>query len=150
MKVILKRDVPNVGDAGDIVDVADGYGNNYLFPRGLSMRATKGAVADAEAIRAARAKREARTREEAESLAATLEERAVTITAKAGSDGTLYGSVTNAQIADAVAAQLGYPLDRRRVPLERPLKELGQHEVEVRLHTDVTATLRVEVVREQE
>ena len=150
MKVILKHDVPNVGDAGDIVDVADGYGNNYLFPRGLAMRATKGAVADAEAIRAARAKREARTREEAEQLAATLEERPVTIPAKAGSDGTLYGSVTNAQIAEAVAEQLGYPLDRRRVPLERPLKELGEHEVQIRLHTDVTATLRVEVVREQE
>jgi large subunit ribosomal protein L9 len=148
MKVILKHDVPNLGDAGEIVDVADGYGNNYLFPRGLAMRATKGAVADAEAIRAARAKREARNREEAEELVAILEQRAVRIPAKAGSDGTLYGSVTNAQIAAAVAAQLGYPLDRRRVPLERPIKELGEHEVAVRLHAEVSATIRVEVVRE--
>ena len=150
MRVILKHDVPYLGDAGDIVDVADGYGNNYLFPRGLALRATKGAVADAEAIRAARSKREARSREEAEALAATLEQRAVRIPAKAGPDGTLYGSVTNAQVAEAVASQLRYHLDRRRVPLERPIKELGEHEVQVRLHTDVQATIRVEVVREAE
>ena len=148
MKVILKQDVDNLGDAGEIVEVADGYGNNYLFPRGLAMRATRGAVADAEAIRKARAKREARNREEAEELAASLERRPVTIPAKAGSDGTLYGSVTNVQIAEAVTDQLGYPLDRRRIPLERPLKELGDHEVQVRLHADVLATIRVTVVRE--
>lgn len=150
MKVILKQDVPNLGDAGEIVDVADGYGNNYLMPRGLAMRATKGAVADAHAIQAARAKREARNREEAEALQATLEQRAVTVPAKAGSDGTLYGSVTNVDVAEAVTEQLGFPLDRRRVPLERPIKQLGEHEVEVRLHEDVVATIRVEVVREEE
>jgi large subunit ribosomal protein L9 len=149
MRVILKQDVPNLGDAGEIVEVADGYGNNYLMPRGLAMRATKGAVADAEAIRRARAKRDARSREEAEELQATLEQRSVTVPAKAGSDGTLYGSVTNVQVADAVRAQIGYDLDRRRVPLERPIKELGEHEIAVRLHPEVVATIRVEVVREE-
>ncbi len=149
MKVILKQDVPNLGDAGEIVEVADGYGNNYLMPRGLAMRATKGAVADAQAISAARAKRQARNQEEAEALRDTLQERAVRIPAKAGTDGTLYGSVTNVQIAEAVTAQLRYPLDRRRIPLERPIKELGEHEVEVRLHPEVLATIRVEVVREE-
>ena len=149
MKVILKQDVPNLGDAGEIVEVADGYGNNYLMPRGLAMRATKGAVAVAQAFSAARAKREARNQEEAEALRDTLQERAVRIPAKAGTDGTLYGSVTNVQIAEAVSTQLKYPLDRRRVPLERPIKELGEHEVEVRLHPEVLATIRVEVVREE-
>lgn len=145
MKVILKQDVEKLGDAGDIVDVADGYGNNFLVPRGLAMRATRGAVADAEAIRAARAKREARTRAEAEEQQARLQARTVTIQAKAGEDGTLYGSVGNREIAEAIRTQLGVPVDRRKLPLDRPLKRIGEHEVEVRVHTDVTATVRVAV-----
>ncbi len=115
MKVILKQDVDKLGDAGDIVDVADGYGNNYLMPRGLAMRASRGAVADATAIRAARAKREARNLEEAQSQKALLEARTVSITAKAGEDGTLYGSVGNREIAEAITAQLGVTVDRRRI-----------------------------------
>jgi large subunit ribosomal protein L9 len=147
MKVILKQDVENLGDAGEIVDVADGYGNNYLMPRGLAMRASKGAVADAAAIAASRAKREARNVDEAQALKEKLESKVVTIPAKAGEDGTLYGSVGNAMVADAVKAQTGHPLDRRRVPMERPLKELGEHEINVRLHPEVTATIRVAVIR---
>jgi large subunit ribosomal protein L9 len=147
MKVILKQDVATLGDAGDIVDVADGYGNNYLVPRGLAMRATRGAVADAAAIRQARLKREARTKDEAGQVKARLESRAVRIPAKAGEDGHLYGSVGNVMVAAAVKDQLGFAVDRRRIPLERPLKTLGTHQVEVRLHTDVTATITVEVVR---
>lgn len=147
MKVILKQDVGNLGDAGDIVDVADGYGNNYLVPRGLAMRATRGAVKDAEIIRQARMKREARNKGEAEELRTRLESKAVSIPAKAGEDGTLYGSVGNNAVADAVKAQLGIAIDRRRVPMERPFKHLGEHEVEVRLHPEVTATIRVAVVR---
>lgn len=147
MKVILKQDVDNLGDAGEIVTVADGYGNNYLMPRGLAMRASKGAIADAEAISASRAKREARSREEAEELRDRLEARVVQIPAKAGEDGTLYGSVGNAIIASAVREQLGFPVDRRRVPLERPIKQLGEHVVGVRLHADVVADIRVEIVR---
>lgn len=146
MKVILKRDVANLGDAGDIVDVADGYGNNYLMPQGLAMRATKGAVADAEAIKAAQAKRDARTLDQAQELKTALEARAVTITAKAGEDGTLYGSVGNAQIAEAVTQQLRYAIDRRKIPMDRPIKHVGEHEVEVRLHPQLNATIRVEVV----
>lgn len=146
MKVILKQDVDKLGDAGDIVDVADGYGNNYLMPRGLAMRASKGAVADAAALRAARAKREARSLEEAREQQRLLETRPVSVTAKAGEDGTLYGSVGNREVADAVHAQLGVELDRRRVEMERPLKALGEHEVAVRLHAELTATVRVVVV----
>ena len=147
MKLILKQDVPNLGGAGDIVEVADGYGNNYLVPRNLAMRATKGAVADAEAMRQARGKREARNREEAEALRERLEARPVSIPAKAGEDGTLYGSVGNTAVAAAVREQLGVALDRRRIPMERPFKELGDYELQVRIHPGVAATIRVAVVR---
>ncbi len=146
MKVILKQDVEKLGDAGDIVQVADGYGNNFLMPRGLAMRATRGAVADAAAIRSARAKREARNLGEAREQQAILEARPVTVTAKAGEDGTLYGSVGNREVAQAIADQIGVTIDRRRMPMERPLKSLGEHEVTVRLHPELTATVRVEVV----
>lgn len=146
MKVILKADVDNLGGAGDIVDVRDGYGNNFLVPRGLAMPATRGALKDAADIGRARAKREARTRGDAEALRATLESAPVRVRAKAGEDGTLYGSVGNTAIVEAVRSQLGVALDKRRVPMPRPLKTLGSHEVDVRVHGDVRATLRVEVV----
>jgi large subunit ribosomal protein L9 len=148
MKIILKQDVENLGDAGEIVDVADGYGNNYLMPRGMAMRVTKGAVADAEAIARSRRKREARTLAEAGERRGALERRPVTIAANAGEDGTLYGSIGTTSIAKAAAEQLGIPVDRRRIMLERPLKELGEHAVSVRIHRDVSATLRVVVTRE--
>ena len=147
MKVILKQDVANLGGAGDIVDVADGYGNNYLVPRNLAMRASKGAVADAEAMRVARVKRESRSKGEAEELKGRLEAKSVSISAKAGEDGTLYGSIGNSAVADAVQDQLGITVDRRRIPMEKPFKQLGTHEVDVRIHSEVVATLRVEVVR---
>lgn len=143
MKLILKKDVENLGDAGEIVDVADGYGNNYLMPRGLAMRVTKGAVADAEAIARARRTREARSVADAEAQRAELERRPVSVQANAGEDGKLYGSIGTTAIAKAVNDQLGVALDRRRIALNRPLKELGEHEVTVRIYRDVTATLRV-------
>lgn len=146
MKVILKQDVDKLGDAGDIVDVADGYGNNFLMPRGLAMRASRGAVADAAAIRAARAKREARNLGEAQEQKQRLEARPVSITAKAGEDGTLYGSVGNRDIGEAISAQLGVTIDRRRITVERPLKAVGDYEVAVRLHPELSATVRVVIV----
>jgi large subunit ribosomal protein L9 len=147
MKVILKQDVANLGGAGDIVEVADGYGNNFLMPRNLAMLASRGAVKDAEAMRSARVKREAKTLDEAQELKAKLESRPVTVTAKAGEDGTLYGSVGNTVVAEAISAQLGIPVDRRRIPMEKPFKHLGTEEVEIRIHPEVTATVRVEVAR---
>ena len=146
MKIILKQDVDNLGGAGDIVEVADGYGNNFLMPRGLAMRATKGAIADAEAMTRARQKREAVTRAEANEQKAALEARPVEVTAKAGEDETLYGSVGSTAVADAVRSQLGLAVDRRRVAMERPLKTLGEHDVAVRLGGGVVATVRVRVV----
>ncbi|CAN5809402.1 50S ribosomal protein L9 [soil metagenome] len=145
MKLILKRDVDNLGDAGDIVDVADGYGNNFLMPRGLAMPVTKGAVADAEAISRARNKREARSVADAQGRRAELERRPVTVNANAGEDGTLYGSIGTTAIAKAVADQLGVKVDRRKIVLDKPLKELGEHQVPVRVYREVTADLRVVV-----
>ena len=148
MRIILKQDVPNLGDAGEIVDVADGYGNNYLMPRGLAMRVTKGAIADAEAISRTRRKREAKNLAEAEERKAALEARQVIVAANAGEDGTLYGSIGTSAIAKAVRDQLGIPVDRRRINLERPLKELGEHEIPVRVHRDLRATIKVIVARD--
>ncbi|MBW3604743.1 MAG: 50S ribosomal protein L9 [Actinobacteria bacterium] len=145
MKLILKQDVDNLGDAGDIVDVADGYGNNYLMPRGLAMPVTKGAVADAEAISRARRTREARSVADAHERRADLERRPVTVQANAGEDGTLYGSIGTTAIAKAVSEQLGLKIDRRKIQLDKPLKELGEHRVGVRVYRDVTADVRVVV-----
>jgi len=112
------------------------------------MRVTKGAVADAEAIARSRRKREAHTLAEAQQRQADLERRPITVTANAGEDGTLYGSIGTSLIARAATEQLGVPVDRRRIVLERPLKELGEHTVPVRVHSEVTATVRVVVARE--
>ena len=146
MKIILKQDVDNLGGAGDIVEVADGYGNNFLMPRGLAMRATKGAVADAEALTRARAKRQAATQAEANEQKAALEAAPVQVRAKAGEDGKLYGSVGSTAIAEAVGSQLSVKLDRRRIAMDRPLKDVGEHQVPVRLPGGVVATVRVRVV----
>ena len=148
MKVILKQEVTDLGRVGDVVDVADGYARNYLLRAGMAMRATTGAVADAEALRAARVKREERDRQEAEEFKANLEATSVTVGAKAGPDGTLYGSVGNGKIADALREQRGVSVSRKQIPLERPLKSLGEHDVAVKLHSEVEATIRVEVERE--
>lgn len=146
MKVILKRNVDKLGQAGDVVDVADGYGNNYLMPRGLAMRATNGAMRDAEAMRQARIKREERSQAEAQETRSRLESSTITIRAKAGEDGTLYGSVSNRDVAAAIAEQLGVRIDRKRMPMERPLKRTGYHTVNVKLHPEVSADVSVEVV----
>ena len=146
MKLILKKDVDNLGGAGDIVEVADGYGNNYLMPKGLAMRATKGAIADAEAMTRARQKRDAVTRAEANEQKAALEAAPVQVRAKAGEDGTLYGSVGSTAVAEALRTQLGLTVDRRRIAMERPLKETGEHEVPVRLGVGTVATVRVQVI----
>lgn len=146
MKVILRSDVANVGNKGDVLDVSDGYARNFLVPRGLALRASAGAMAQAASMRRARDQREARDRASAEEVATRLAPRVITVGAKAGSEGRLFGSVTTADLVAAVEAQTGEVLDRRRVHLEEPIKTLGAHEVAVRLHTDVELRLHVEVV----
>ncbi len=146
IKVILNKDVPNLGQPGDIVGVADGYATNYLVPRGLAMRATKGAQADADALKRSRIRRDARTLSDAEQLRERLQARPIVITARAGQDGTLFGSVGNREVAAALSAQAGLTVDRRRIPLEHPIKHVGRYEVPLKLHSDVTATISVDVV----
>jgi large subunit ribosomal protein L9 len=146
MRIVLREDVDNLGKKGDLVDVRDGYARNYLVPRGLAITANRGVVQQAEAMRRNREARDRREREAAQALAASLEGRALTITARAGEGGKLFGSVGAVDVADAIAAQLGTTVDRRDVQLGEPWKELGTYEVTVKLHTDVQPTITVNIV----
>jgi large subunit ribosomal protein L9 len=145
MKILLREDVDNLGKKGDLVEVADGYARNYLVPRGLALRATPGHQKQSDAMRRNRGARDRREREAAQELAAQFEGRTITIKARAGGEGKLFGSVTNVDIADAVESQTGAQIDRRKITLDEPLKELGGVDLQVRLHPDVIANLRVEV-----
>jgi large subunit ribosomal protein L9 len=146
VKVVLRDDVETLGQKGDIVDVADGYARNFLVPRGLAIRAQSGVVRQAEAMRRNRSAREQRDREAAQTLADRLVGKTLSVPARAGEGGKLFGSITAADIVAAVHEQLGVELDRRRLSLDEPLKELGTVELPVRLHADVVATLTVDVV----
>ncbi len=146
MRVILKSEVPNLGDAGDIVKVAPGYGRNYLLPRGLAIPASEGSLKELEhqkrIAEAIRRKQLAGAKE----AAARLENSAVSIRREAGEDDKLFGSVTNRDIAEALAAE-GVEIDRRSIKLEEPIKNIGLFTVPIRLHRDVTASVRVYVIR---
>jgi large subunit ribosomal protein L9 len=146
VKVVLRQDVDHLGRKGDLLDVADGYARNFLVPRGLAMKATKGVVTQADTMRRSRQARDTREREAAEAVAAQLEGRPLTVTARAGEGGKLFGSVTSSDLADALRAHGGVDIDRRDIELDEPIKELGATDVPVRLHPDVTGTLHVEVV----
>ena len=146
MKIVLREDVESLGHKGDLVDVADGYARNFLVPRGLAMKATRGGIAQAEAMRRNRSAREDRDREAAQELAGKLTASPIVVTAKAGEGGKLFGSITSSDIADAIAQQAGAEVDRRSIQLAEPIKELGELEVPVRLHADVTASVQVTVV----
>jgi large subunit ribosomal protein L9 len=146
VKVILRQDVPSVGKRGDICEVSPGYARNFLLPKRLAMVATDGAVSQAAAMRRARDVRDAQDRSAAEEVARRLVPKVITISAKAGSEGRLFGSVTSADVVDAVSAQAGVDLDRRKFLLSDPIKSLGTHSVAVRLHPDVEFPVTIEVV----
>ena len=146
VKVILRSDVSGLGKRGDIVEVSKGYARNFLTPRGLAMAATEGAVDQAKAMRRARDIKDARDRESAEEVAKVLVARTIEVAARAGGGGRLFGSVTNAEIAEAVQAQTGIELDRKDLHLDEHIKELGTHQVTARLHADVQFPITVEVV----
>jgi len=148
VKVILRQDVDGLGRKGEICDVADGHFRNLLNPRGLAMKATKGAEAQAEAMRRVGALRNAASRAEAEEVATKLVPVIITIAAKAGEGGRLFGSVGAGDIAEAVETQTGAVLDRRTLRLESPLKELGQVVVTCGLHPEVEFPITVEVIEE--
>jgi large subunit ribosomal protein L9 len=146
MRVILRRDVDSVGKKGDILEVTDGYARNFLLPKGLAMKATVGAESQAASMRRARDVKDARDRGAAEEIATRLVPTVITISAKAGSEGRLFGSVTAADIAEAVEAQTGITLERRRLHLEEPIKSIGTHQLTAKLHADVEFPITVEVV----
>ena len=146
MKLILTADVPNLGAPGDIVEVKDGYGRNYLLPRGLAIVATRGAEKQVDSIKRAQKSREIRDLGHAKEVAAQLGSLAVTVKAKAAGDsGRLFGSVTASDVVDAVRAAGGPALDRRAVEAGQ-IKTVGTHPVTVRLHPEVTTELEVAVV----
>ncbi len=146
MDVLLRTDVEGLGKKGEILSVADGYARNFLIPKGRAIKATPGVQAQAEAMRRSRDLKDAREREGAEALARTLVPVVVTIRARAGAEGRLFGSVTAADVAEAVATQTGVELDRRKLRIEEPIRALGAHAVPVKLHADVEFQLNVEVV----
>ena len=146
MKLVLRADVAQVGKKGDIVDVADGYGRNFLVPKGLAFAATNGVEAQAGAMRRNRDVRDASARSAAQDVATKVVAQVVTIAARAGAEGKLFGSVTTSEVADAVAAQIGVVIDRRDLHLDEPIKTLGTHVVPAKLHAEVEFPITVEVV----
>jgi large subunit ribosomal protein L9 len=146
MRIVLRTDIDKVGKRGDIVDVADGYARNFLLPKGHAILATNGVTAQASAMRKARDLKDAKDRESAEVVARTLVPMVIRIPARSGAGGRLFGSVTSADVVDAVAQQAKVTLDRRRLHLDEPIKSLGIHEVPVKLHADVEFRVTLEVV----
>ena len=145
MKLILKTEVDNLGLAGDIVDVADGYGRNYLIPRGMAILATPGAEREAEALLRSRKAREAATIGDAESMKDVLESRNLRVEARVDERGHLYGSV-GVQEIHKVLRERGHDIQAKRIDMGKPFKEIGEYEVEVQVHPQVRATVTVEVV----
>ena len=147
IEVILREDVKSLGKAGELVRVKPGYARNFLLPRGLAFEATEGNKKRIAAETRARGTRDQAERAEAERFAAMLGALTLTLAGKAGEEGKLFGSITAQDVADALVAQ-GHQVDRRRIELEHPIKTLGHHTVEVRLHPEVHAEVRVSVVPE--
>jgi large subunit ribosomal protein L9 len=148
IKVILRTDVNELGKRGDVLEVADGYARNYLVPKGLAMKATAGAASQAVSMRRARDLRDAQDRSAAEMLATTLVPKVITVTARAGSEGKLFGSITAADISAAIEDQANVQLDRRKLVLAEPIKTLGTHVVPAKLHSEVEFPVTIEVVAE--
>lgn len=145
MEVILKEDVANLGHRGDVVKVADGYGRNFLLPRKLAMQATEANKSVIEQMKSAAARRSATEKVQAEELLAKLQPVVLSFTRKSGENGQLFGSVTSADIAADLVAK-GFDVDRRKFQLSEPLKSLGDYTVAIRLHREVTAHIKVQVV----
>ncbi len=146
MKLILTQEVSGLGSPGDVVEVAGGYGRNYLVPRGYAMRWSRGAEKQIESIKRARAAREIRSVDDARATAERLRSLRIKLQTRAGSGGRLFGSVSTSDIAAAVKNAGGPEIDRRKIEIGNPIKTIGAHQVAVRLHPEVSATLEVEIV----
>jgi large subunit ribosomal protein L9 len=145
MKVLFKKDVPDVAKAGQVKEVADGYARNFLIPRGLAVAATAGALKQVAEIQAVAARHAADEQQSAQNLRQRLEAQPIVIEAKAGSQGRLYGSVTGADVASAIQKQMGANIDRHHLEMPDHIRNIGSYQVSVRLHRAVTATLTIEV-----
>lgn len=148
MKVILSQDIKGVGKAGAIAEVADGYARNFLLPRGLAQEATAGNLSQLAGKKAAAAKRDGKLLDEAKELGQRLESVPLTVKAKAGESGKLFGAITNAQVADALKNAHGIDIDRHKIELPEPIKSAGDHECMVRLPLGVSARVMVRVATE--
>jgi large subunit ribosomal protein L9 len=148
VELILKQDVEHLGRRGDVVKVAAGYARNYLLPRKLALAVTAASRRQVEHEKKLAAHREVEERTTADALAQRIAQAPVSIARKVGETDTLYGSVTGADIADALAVQ-GVQVDRRRIQLADPIKRLGEHQVPIRLHRDVIAQITVNVVKDE-
>lgn len=146
MRIILTQPVTGLGEAGDVVDVKDGYARNFLLPRKVATPWTKGGQKQVDSMQAARAKRSHKSAEDAAAAKSQLEGSAVTVTARAGQGGRLFGAVTPGEIAEAIVAAGGPQVDKRRIELRTPIRSVGEHPVHVRLHEDVAADVTVTVV----
>ena len=148
MEIILREDIDNLGNRGEVVKVAPGYARNFLLPKRLAVEATDSNRKIVEQERQAHLRREAKDKSEAEDLSKLLTGVTVTIAQKAGENDQLFGSVTSKDVADALA-QKNFTIDRRKVLLDEPIRQLGEFKVPVRLHKDVTAEVTVQVVKEE-
>ncbi len=146
-KVILRADLVGIGKRGDICEVADGHARNFLLPKGLAIPASDGAVAQAKAMRRARDLKDAKDRAAAEEIARSLVAKTFSIKVRAGAEGRLFGSVTAADVVDAVIATAGVSLERRQIVLGDPIRSLGTHSVNVKLHADVQFPISLEIVK---
>ena len=146
MKLILTQEVDGLGAPGDVVEVKDGYGRNYLVPRGLGIRWSRGGEKTIESIKAARTARAVRDEDHAKDVKAKIVANPVMVKVRAGEGGRLFGAVTTAEIADAITAVSGEKVDRRTIVVVNPIKTLGAHEVTVKLHDEVSATVALNVV----
>jgi len=149
LKVMLIKDIENVGHAGDIKDVADGYGRNFLIPRRLAVLAGRGAEAEARRLRDAVTKREAKERDEAQELADMIDDKTVVVRLKVGAEDKVFGAITNDDIATALRLQHQVEIDRRKIDMKDPLKQLGEHRVPLKLHRDVTANINLIITQDR-
>ncbi len=148
VKLILRESVPSLGEAGELVTVKPGFARNFLLPQGKAILATESRVQELEHKKRVVASQVAKERKEHESLRDRIQALTLTVQARAGEEGKLFGSVTSAQVAELLAGQ-GIEIDRRKIVLDEPIKEIGEHEVEIRLHRDLLARVKVVVAAEE-
>jgi large subunit ribosomal protein L9 len=149
VRVLLTKDVENIGRAGDVKEVADGYGRNFLLPRKLAVAAGRGAEVEAKRLRDAAVRRETKERNEAQGVADEIDNKTVVVRLKVGAEDKAFGSITNQDIAAALKAQHRVEIDRHKIDLKEPIKTLGEHQVALKLHRDVSAHVNVIVTQDR-